>query len=371
MYDYLVVGAGLSGSVFARIMTDKGYKCLVIDRRDHIAGNVYSENIEGIEVHKYGPHIFHTDNERVWNFLNKYTSFNHFVYSPVANYKGEFYNLPFNMNTFYQLWKVKTPEEAKRKIEEQVIESGINEPKNLEEQAVSLVGKDIYEKLIKGYTSKQWGCDCKELPAFIIKRLPVRFVFDNNYFNHPYQGIPIGGYTKLVEKMLDGIEVRLDVDYLKEKDTYENIAKKIVYTGTIDEYYDYCFGELEYRSLRFETEVLDIPNYQGIAGMNYTDSETPYTRIVEHKHFEFSKGNADKTVITREYPNRWEKGDEPYYPINNDKNNELYEKYRKKAESDDKVIFAGRLGKYKYYDMDKAVADIFELTDSLDGRNKG
>lgn len=361
-YDYLIVGAGLAGATFARIMTDRGAKCLVIDRRDHIAGNIYSKKIEGIEVHMYGPHIFHTDIEKVWEYMNRFTTFNHFTYCPVANYKGELYNLPFNMNTFYELWGTKTPEEAKKKIEEQVAEAGIGEPKNLEEQAIKLAGKDIYEKLVKGYTAKQWGRECSELPAFIIKRLPVRFTFDNNYFNHPYQGIPIGGYTKMVEKMLEGIEVRLGVDYLKSKDEYENIANKIIYTGPIDEYYDYCYGALEYRSLRFETEILDIPNYQGIAGMNFTDDDTPYTRIVEHKHFEFGKGNPDKTVITKEYSKTWSVGDEPYYAVNNDINDALFRKYKEKEKQDGKVIFAGRLGDYKYYDMDKVVQSIFDLT---------
>lgn len=370
MYDYLIVGAGLSGAVFARIMTDNGYKCLVVDRREHIAGNVYSKQIEGVEVHMYGPHIFHTDNERVWEFVNKYTSFNHFIYSPVANYKGELYNLPFNMNTFYQLWGVRTPKEAKAIIDKQASESGIDEPKNLEEQAIKLGGKDIYEKLIKGYTAKQWGCDCKDLPAFIIKRLPFRYIFDNNYFNHPHQGIPVGGYTNMVANMLEGIDVRLQTDYLKDKDEYDKLADKIIYTGPIDEYYGYQYGNLEYRSLRFETEVLDMDNYQGIAGMNFTDSDTPYTRIVEHKHFEFGKSNLGKTVITKEYSATWNVGDEPYYPVNNEKNDTLYQKYKKLSDSDSKVIFAGRLGVYKYYDMDKAIAGIFELTDSLlKGRN--
>ncbi len=365
MYDYLVVGAGLAGSVFARQMTDKGYNCLVLERRKHIAGNVYSCNVEGIEVHQYGPHIFHTDMEKVWQFVNRFATFNHFIYSPLANYNGELYNLPFNMNTFYQLWGTRTPEEAKGKIAEQVVASQIGEPANLEEQAIKLVGSDIYEKLVKGYTAKQWGRDCKELPAFIIKRLPVRFTFDNNYFNHPYQGIPIGGYTKMVENMLQGIEVKLGVDYLKEKEVYNACARKIVFTGPIDEYYGYCFGELEYRSLRFETEVLEQENYQGVAGMNYTDAKTPYTRIVEHKHFEFGRGNSKKTVITREYSQKWELGDEPYYPVNDEKNNELYAKYQAMAEKERNVIFAGRLGQYQYFDMDKVINSILELTDSL------
>ncbi len=365
MYDYLIVGAGLAGATFARCMTDRGYRCLVIDRRNHIAGNIYSENIEGIEVHMYGPHIFHTDNERVWEFVRRFTKFNHFVYSPVANYHGELYNLPFNMNTFHVLWGVNTPAEAKAKIEEQVKESGITEPHNLEEQAIMLVGKDIYEKLIKGYTAKQWGRRCTELPSFIIKRLPVRFRYDNNYFNHPYQGIPVGGYTAMVERMLEGIEVRLNTDFLAEREEMEKLAKKIIYTGPIDEYYDYCYGALEYRSLRFETEVLDVDNYQGVAGMNYTDAETPYTRVVEHKHFEFGKGNPDKTVITREYSATWKQGDEPYYPVNNDENNALYQKYKEKAQAEQNIIFAGRLGQYQYFDMDKVINSVLELTDRL------
>lgn len=365
MYDYLIVGAGLAGTVFARFMTDMGKKCFVIDRRKHIAGNIYSEQMEGIEVHKYGPHIFHTDNKKVWDFVNQFASFNHFIYSPLANYKGELYNLPFNMNTFHELWGVNTPEEARRKIELQKKESGISAPSNLEEQAVMLVGRDIYEKLIKGYTEKQWGKPCRELPSFIIKRLPFRFNFDNNYFDHPYQGIPIGGYTKMVEKMLEGIEVRLGTDYLAESAEYKGVAKKIVYTGPIDEYFNYCFGELEYRSLRFETEVLDTDNYQGVAGMNYTCAEIPYTRIIEHKHFEFGKGNPGKTVITKEYAEQWKKGKEPYYPVNDEKNTLIYERYRKESQKDTDVVFAGRLGKYQYYDMDKVIADILELAEVL------
>ena len=365
MYDYLIVGAGLAGATFARIMTDRGYKCLVIDKRDHIAGNVYSKQIEGIEVHQYGPHIFHTDNERVWEFVNRFTKFNHFVYSPIANYKGELYNLPFNMNTFSKLWGHSTPAEVKAKIASQVREAGITNPKNLEEQAIMLVGTDIYKKLIKGYTAKQWGRPCSELPAFIIKRLPVRFTFDNNYFNHPHQGIPMGGYTKMVSKMLQGIKVNLKEDFFTKKEYFSEIASTIVFTGPIDEYFDYCYGPLEYRSLRFETEVLDIDNYQGVAGMNYTDSETPYTRIVEHKHFEFGKSNPDKTVITKEYSAKWELGIEPYYPVNNDVNNSLYEQYQKKAEALSNVIFAGRLGKYQYYDMDKVINSVMEITDKL------
>ncbi len=365
MYDYLIVGAGLAGAVFARYMTDKGKKCLVLERRNHIAGNIYSERMEGIEVHRYGPHIFHTDNEQVWNFVNRFASFNHFVYSPVANYKGELYNLPFNMNTFHALWGVNTPDEAREVIERQKRESGILNPENLEEQAIMLAGRDIYEKLVKGYTEKQWGKSCGELPAFIINRLPLRFTYDNNYFNHPYQGIPIGGYTRMVKKMLEGIEIRLQTDYLAGRTEYEKMARKLIYTGPIDEYFNYCFGELEYRSLRFETETIDTGNYQGIAGMNYTDRETPYTRIIEHKHFEFGAGNPKKTVITREYPVLWKKGDEPYYPVNDQRNTELYEKYRKESLKDEHVVFAGRLGTYRYYDMDKVIADTLELAERM------
>lgn len=366
MFDYLVIGAGLAGAVFARIMTDRGYKCLVIDKRDHIGGNVYSKEIEGIEVHQYGPHIFHTDNERVWKFMNRFAEFNHFIYCPVANYKGKLYNLPFNMNTFYQLWGTKTPDEAKERIAEQVKEAAVTEPANLEEQAIMLVGKDIYEKPVKGYTAKQWGRECTELPAFIIKRLPVRFVYDNNYFNHPHQGIPQAGYTAMVEKMLEGIEVRLNTNFLESREEYSGMAKSILYTGPIDEYFDYCHGALEYRSLRFETEILPVGNYQGVAGMNFTDRDTPYTRIVEHKHFKFGKGNPDKTVITKEYSATWQQGDEPYYPINDEKNNALYQQYKEKAEKEENVIFAGRLGQYRYFDMDKVVNSILELTDSIE-----
>lgn len=360
-YDYLIVGAGLYGAVFARQKTDAGKKCLVIDRRDHLAGNIYSKCIEGIEVHVYGPHIFHTDNEDVWNYVNRFARFNHFIYSPIANYKGELYNLPFNMNTFTKMWPdVKTPEQASEKIRKQVEDAGITEPQNLEEQAISLVGTDIYEKLIKGYTEKQWGRPCRELPAFIIKRLPVRLTFDNNYFNHPYQGIPIEGYTGMVEKMLEGIDVWLGVDYLSDRDEFRRRAEKIVYTGTIDEYFDYCYGELEYRSLRFETEILDIPNYQGVAGMNYTDVDHPYTRIIEHKHFLFGTGNSDKTAITKEYSIKWNKGDEPYYPVNDERNMALYQKYKSLAESEKGIVFGGRLGTYRYMDMDKVIAQALE-----------
>ncbi len=365
MLDYLIVGAGLAGATFARTMTDKGHRCMVIDKREHVGGNIYSSIIEGIEVHQYGPHIFHTDNEPVWEFVNRFSAFNHFVYSPVANYYGELYNLPFNMNTFYRLWGTRTPDEAKRMIDRQAAEAGITVPVNLEEQAIRLVGKDIYEKLIKGYTAKQWGMDCKELPAFIIRRLPVRFTYDNNYFNHPHQGIPKMGYTAMVEQMLSGIEVRLDTDFLQHREMYENQAECVVFTGPIDAYYEYCYGALEYRSLRFETEVLDMDNYQGVAGMNFTDAETPYTRIVEHKHFRFGEGNSGKTVITREYPASWSQDGEAYYPVNNEKNNALYERYRKKAQQEKKVIFAGRLGQYQYFDMDKVIDSVLRLTDTL------
>ena len=355
-YDYLIVGAGLFGAVFAREATDAGKKCLVIDRRDHMAGNIYSEKIEGIQVHKYGPHIFHTDIEAVWEYVNRFARFNHFRYEPVANYKGELYNLPFNMNTFHQIWGVNTPEEAQAKIDEQKSEIK-GEPKNLEEQAISLVGRDIYEKLIKEYTEKQWGRDCRELPAFIIRRLPVRMRYDNNYFNHPYQGIPIGGYTAMVEKMLDGIEVRLNTEYKVGMVS----AGKVVYTGPIDAYFDHRFGALEYRSLRFETEILNKSNYQGCAGMNFTSHEVPYTRIVEHKHFEFIDESNPKTVITKEYSKDWQPGDEPYYPVNDSRNQELYRKYEALGREEENVIFGGRLGEYKYYDMDKVIARALEI----------
>lgn len=356
-YDYLIVGAGLYGSIFAYEMNKKGKKCLVIDKRDHIGGNIYCENIEGINVHKYGAHIFHTSNKEVWEYINQFCEFNNYINSPIANYKGEIYNLPFNMNTFNKLWGVRTPEEAKMKIEEQKKEFGIVEPKNFEEQAISLIGKDIYEKLIKGYTEKQWGRKATELPAFIIKRLPVRFIYDNNYFNDRYQGIPIGGYTKIIEKMLEGVEVKLDTNFFDNREYFERIAEKIVFTGMIDEFYDYKFGKLEYRSLRFETEVLNIENYQGNAVVNYTEREIPYTRIIEHKHFEF--GKQEKTVITREYPSEWKEEDEPYYPVNDEKNNKLYEKYRELAEKEVNIIFGGRLGEYKYYDMDKVIERVW------------
>ena len=361
MYDYLIVGAGLFGAVFAREATDKGKKVLVIDKRDHIAGNVYTREIEDINVHEYGAHIFHTNNREVWDYVNKFIEFNRFTNAPVANYKGELYSLPFNMYTFNKMWGVVTPEEAKAKIEEQRKAAGITEPKNLEEQAISLVGTDIYEKLIKGYTRKQWGRPCSELPAFIIKRLPVRYTFDNNYFNALFQGIPMGGYTKMVENMLKGIEVRTGVDYFDIKDDAEYAAKKVIYTGPIDAYFDYSLGTLEYRSVRFETEVLDTDNFQGNAAVNYTDEETPWTRIIEHKFFEF--GEQEKTVISREYSSEWKKGDEPYYPVNDEKNGKLYEEYKKLADAEEKVLFGGRLGEYKYYDMDKVIESALAAAD--------
>ena len=365
MYDYLIVGAGLFGSVFARQATDAGKKVLVIDKRPNIAGNVYTEDIEKIHVHKYGAHIFHTNNKEVWEYVTKFAEFNRFTNSPVANYKGELYSLPFNMYTFNKMWNVITPQEAAAEIEEQRKEAGITEPQNLEEQAISLVGKDIYEKLIKGYTEKQWGRDCKDLPSFIIKRLPVRLTFDNNYFNALYQGIPVGGYTKMVANMLDGIEVRLNTDYLENKDELDKLAEKVVYTGAIDAYFDYKLGALEYRSVRFDTEVLDTPNFQGNAAVNYTDRETPWTRIIEHKWFEFGKddeGNdIPKTVISREYSSEWKVGDEPYYPVNDEKNGKLYQEYKKLAEDEKNVIFGGRLGEYKYYDMDAVIASALGL----------
>ena len=352
-YDYLIVGAGLYGAVFAQEAKKAGKSCLVIDKRDHIAGNIYTQEMEGIQVHRYGAHIFHTNNRQVWEYLGQFAEFNRYTNSPVANYKGEIYNMPFNMNTFNKLWGVITPAEAQAKIQEQRAAAGITEPKNLEEQAISLVGTDIYEKLVKGYTEKQWGRPCSQLPAFIIQRLPVRFVYDNNYFNALYQGIPVGGYTAMVQKMLEGIEVRLGQDYLENKAGWDAQAKKVIYTGPIDAYFGSCYGPLEYRSVRFETEVLDTPNYQGNAVVNYTDAETPYTRIIEHKHFEF--GTQPKTVISREYSAEWKPGDEPYYPVNDQKNGELYARYKALADQEEKTIFGGRLGEYKYYDMDKVV----------------
>ncbi len=359
MYDYLVVGAGLYGAVFAHEANKKGKKVLVIDKRDHIAGNVYTEKIEDINVHKYGAHIFHTNNKKVWDYITQFAEFNRFTNSPVANYKGELYSLPFNMYTFNKMWGVVTPQEAADKIEEQKTAAGITEPTNLEEQAISLVGTDIYEKLVKGYTEKQWGRPCSELPAFIIKRLPVRLTFDNNYFNALYQGIPMGGYTKMVENLLDGIEVRLSEDYLTNKEAYDALAKRVIYTGAIDAYFDYKLGALEYRSVRFENEVLDMPNFQGNAAVNYTDVETPWTRIIEHKWFEF--GNQPKTVISREYSSEWKLGDEPYYPVNDEKNGNLYAEYKKLAEKEENVIFGGRLGEYKYYDMDAVIASALTM----------
>lgn len=360
-YDYLIVGAGLYGAVFARKKTDAGHNCLVLERRNHIAGNIYSKKIAGIDVHMYGPHIFHTDKEDVWEFVNRFTKFNHFTYCPVANYNGELYNLPFNMNTFTKMWPdVKTPEQAQKKIKQQVAAANIGKPKNLEEQAISLVGTDIYEKLIKGYTEKQWGRPCNELPAFIIKRLPVRLTFDNNYFNHPYQGIPVNGYTQMVENMLSGIEVRLDTDFLVSKEAFLQIADRVIYTGPIDEYFGYSEGALQYRSLRFETDVLDIPNYQGVAGMNFTDSESPYTRIIEHKHFLFGNGNAEKTVITKEYSAEWSIGDEPYYPVNDEGNAAIYKRYKTLAEKENNTFFGGRLGTYQYMDMDQVIKQALD-----------
>lgn len=358
-YDYLVVGAGLYGAVFAYEAKKKGKKCLVIDKRDHIAGNVYCEEIEGINVHKYGAHIFHTSDKKIWEYINQFAEFNNYINSPVAVYKDELYNLPFNMNTFSKMWNIRTPQEAKEKIAEQVAETGITEPKNLEEQGLSLVGKDVFEKLVKGYTEKQWGRDCKDLPAFIIKRLPVRFTYDNNYFNDRFQGIPMGGYTRIVEKMLDGAEVLTNTDYFEFVKANSDIAEKTIFTGMIDEYFDYKLGTLEYRSVRFETEVLDIDNYQGNAVVNYTEREVPYTRIIEHKHFEF--GRQEKTVISREYSSEWSVGMEPYYPVNNEQNNALFEKYRELAKKEDNVIFGGRLGNYKYYDMDKVIEAALKM----------
>ena len=364
-YDYLVVGAGLYGAVFAHEAKKAGKSVLVIDKRPNIAGNVYTEPVEEIQVHKYGAHIFHTNNKKVWDYVNQFAEFNRFTNSPVANYKGELYSLPFNMYTFNKMWGVVTPEEAAAKIEEQRKEAGISEPKNLEEQAISLVGRDIYEKLIKGYTEKQWGRPCTELPSFIIKRLPVRLTFDNNYFNALYQGIPIGGYTQMVANMLDGIEVELNTDYLKDKEKYDAIADKVVYTGAIDAYFDYKLGALEYRSVRFETELLDVPNFQGNAAVNYTDAETPWTRIIEHKWFEFGKdadGNdLPKTVISKEFSSEWKPGDEPYYPVNDDKNGKLYAEYKKLADNEKNIIFGGRLGEYKYYDMDAVIASALDM----------
>ncbi len=355
MYDYLIVGSGLYGTVFAREAKKRGKKCLVIEKRNHIGGNIYTKGIEGIQVHQYGAHIFHTSNKKVWEYIQQFAEFNRYTNSPVAYYKGEIYNMPFNMNTFHKIWGVITPKEAKEKIQEQIRKYGVKEPKNLEEQAINLVGKDIYEILVKGYTEKQWGRSATELPPQIIKRLPVRMTYDNNYFNDLYQGIPVGGYTQIIEKMLDGVEVRLNVDYLEHKKELDAICKKIIYTGPIDAYFNYKYGELEYRSVRFETEILDEENYQGDAVVNYTDYEVPYTRIIEHKHFEF--GTQPKTVISREYSAEWKLGEEPYYPVNDEKNNKLYQKYADDAAKEEKVIFGGRLGKYKYYDMHHVVEE--------------
>ena len=371
-YDYLIVGAGLFGAVFAHEAKKAGKNVLVIDKRSHIGGNIYTKEVEGIQVHEYGAHIFHTSDKKVWDYVQQFAEFNRYTNSPVARYKDELYNLPFNMNTFSKMWGIFTPQEAKAKIAKQIKEAGITEPKNLEEQAISLVGRDIYEKLVKGYTEKQWGKRATELPSFIIRRLPVRFVYDNNYFNDKYQGIPIGGYTKMVEKMLDGVEIRLNTDYFADKAALDAEAENVVFTGMIDEYYNYCYGELEYRSLRFETEILDEENYQGNAVVNYTEYEVPYTRIIEHKHFEYGcqggYGNTmsepnPKTVITREYPARWKKGDEPYYPMNDEKNNTLYQKYQELAAKEEHVIFGGRLGMYKYYDMHQVIAEALKCVE--------
>ena len=368
-YDYLVVGSGLYGAVFAREAADRGKKVLVIDKRPNVAGNIYTEKVEGIHVHKYGAHIFHTNDTKVWKYITRFAEFNRFTNSPVANYRGELYSLPFNMYTFNKMWGVVTPEEAAAKIEEQKKEACITEPKNLEEQAISLVGRDIFEKLIKGYTEKQWGRDCKDLPAFIIKRLPVRLTFDNNYFNALYQGIPIGGYTQLVEHLLEGIEVRLNTDYLEQKEALDRLAETVVYTGPIDAYFGYSLGALEYRSVRFETEVLDIPNFQGNAAVNYTDRETPWTRIIEHKWFEFGKDDQGqdlpKTVISREYSSEWKPGDEPYYPVNDEKNGALYAEYKKLADAEQNVIFGGRLAEYRYYDMDAVIASALKKSEEV------
>lgn len=360
-YDYLIVGAGLFGAVFARQATDAGKSVLVVDKRDHVGGNIYTELVEDINVHKYGAHIFHTNDKTVWEYVNRFAEFNRYTNSPVANYKGELYSLPFNMYTFNKMWGVVTPDEARAKIAERRAAAGITEPKNLEEQAISLVGTDIYERLVKGYTEKQWGRKCTELPSFIIRRLPVRFTFDNNYFNALYQGIPIGGYTAMVEGMLEGIEVRLNVDYLEHRDELNALCDKVVYTGPIDSYFDFCYGPLGYRSVRFENELLDTDNYQGNAVVNYTDSETPYTRIIEHKHFEF--GTQAKTVISREYSQEWQPGIEPYYPINDEINGALYARYKLLADSESKTIFGGRLAEYRYYDMDAVIASALKVAE--------
>ena len=366
MYDYLIVGAGLYGAVCAYELNKKGYKCLVIDKRNHLAGNIYTKNVEGINVHEYGAHIFHTSDKYIWDYINQFAEFNNYVNSPIARYKNELYNLPFNMNTFNKLWPdVYTPADAMRRIEEEKQNYHVENPQNLEEQAINLVGNTIYEKLIKGYTAKQWGRPCNELPAFIIKRLPVRFTFDNNYFNDRYQGIPIGGYTKIIEKMLNGIDVRLNCDFFKNKEALIKESKNIIYTGAIDEYYDYKFGHLEFRTVRFETSVLDMPNYQGNAVVNYTEYEVPYTRIIEHKHFEFDT-TSPKTVISKEYSKKFEPGDEPYYPVNNEFNNELFQKYREFSLKEENVYFGGRLGMYKYFDMDDTIIEALKFINSLE-----
>jgi UDP-galactopyranose mutase len=362
-YDYLIAGAGFFGAIFAQKARENGKTCLVIDKRPHIAGNAYTEEVDGILVHKYGAHIFHTSDKTVWGYVNRFCEFNHYINSPVAKFKNELYNLPFNMNTFSKLWNISTPQQAKDMIEKQRKAANVTTPQNLEEQALFLVGSDIYEKLIKGYTEKQWGRDCRDLPAFIINRLPLRFVYDNNYFNDRYQGIPIGGYTRLVQNILGDTEVKLNTDYFDFIKENPDIARKIVYTGAIDEFFEYCCGELEYRSLRFETQTVEADNYQGNAVVNYTEREVPYTRIIEHKHFEFGAGNPDKTVITKEYPQNWQRGDEPYYPVNNAQNNSVYEEYYKLSQSRPDVIFGGRLGKYKYFDMDKVIADALTETE--------
>lgn len=358
-YDYLIVGSGLFGAVFAHEAAKKGRRCLVVEKRDHIGGNIYCQEVHGIQVHRYGAHIFHTSDRDIWEYVNRFAEFNNYVNAPVARYKEEVYNLPFNMNTFSRMWGIATPKEARDIIAAQIADLDIKDPKNLEEQALSLVGRDVYEKLIKGYTEKQWGRDCRELPAFIIRRLPLRFTYDNNYFNDRYQGIPIGGYTRLVERLLEGVEVRLNIDYLEHRAELDGLADKVLYTGMIDRFYEYSLGVLEYRSVRFETEELEMENYQGNAVVNYTEREVPYTRIIEHKHFEF--GKQPTTVISREYSREWKRGDEPYYPINDEKNNALYGRYRELADREEKVIFGGRLGSYKYYDMDKVIGEALAL----------
>lgn len=362
-YDFLIVGAGFFGAVCARELTDAGFKCLVIEKRSHIAGNAYTENIAGINVHKYGAHIFHTNHKPIWDYVNRFAEFNRYTNSPVAIYKNNVYNLPFNMNTFYQLWGIKTPKEAAEKIQKQIKESGITEPKNLEEQAISLVGTDIYEKLIKGYTEKQWGRKATELPSFIIKRLPVRFTYDNNYFNDNYQGIPIGGYTKMFESILRDIKIKLNTDYFTDKEHWDNQAEKVIFTGPLDRYYDYCFGELEYRSVSFEEEVLDIENFQGNAVVNYTEREIPYTRIIEHKHFEF--GTQSKTVISKEFPTEWKPGDEPYYPVNNKENSNKFKQYEELSKKEKNILFGGRLAEYRYYDMHQVIASALKLSNQI------